>query len=89
VPSKSLSQKKHAVTSRTCCSTERVLPVARPPTKVRYRMMSLVVSVFPAPLSPLTNMDWLRFSPTTALEEREKKMLIDSPYYKKPQAGFS
>lgn len=63
--------RKLKVTSRTCCSTERISPIARPPTKVRYRIMSLVVSVFPAPLSPLTSMDWLWFSLTIALQERE------------------
>jgi hypothetical protein len=47
------------LTPGTCCSTLR-LPVASassaeyPPIHARYCMISLLVSVFPAPLSPLT-----------------------------------
>ena len=38
---------------RTCCSTPLREPPALP-MKARYVMMSLLVSVLPAPLSPLT-----------------------------------
>lgn len=55
------------LTSRTCCSTVRSSRAALPPTKVRYCIISFVVSVLPAPLSPLTRMDWLRDSFTIAL----------------------
>lgn len=47
------------LTSRTCCST--VLPSVPdlPPINARYLISIFVVSVFPAPLSPLTKIDWL------------------------------
>lgn len=54
-------------TSRTCCST--VLPSVpdRPPMNARYLISIFVVSVLPAPLSPLTKMDWLPCSFIIAL----------------------
>ena len=55
------------LTSKTCCST--VLPSVAdlPPMNARYLMSIFVVSVLPAPLSPLTKMDWLPFSFIIAL----------------------
>ena len=47
------------ITSRTCCSTVRPSVAARPPRKARYCINILVVSVFPAPLSPLTSIELL------------------------------
>lgn len=64
------------LTSRTCCSTVLSSVAARPPTKVRYCIISFVVSVFPAPLSPLTNIDWLRASFIMALDYGDKWKLI-------------
>lgn len=59
--------KRNSPTSRTCCST--VLPSVPevPPMKARYRISIFVVSVLPAPLSPLTKMDWLPCSFIIAL----------------------
>lgn len=41
--------------SKICCSTQRVTLQV---TAQRYWRMNLVVSVFPAPLSPLMMHDW-------------------------------
>lgn len=46
-------------TSRTCCSTVRPSTPDRPPRYARYRISIFVVSVLPAPLSPLTRMELL------------------------------
>lgn len=46
-------------TSRTCCSTVRPSVAARPPRKARYCISIFVVSVLPAPLSPLTRIELL------------------------------
>lgn len=54
-------------TPRTCCSTVRPSVAARPPRKARYRISILVVSVLPAPLSPLTRIELLFPSWTIAL----------------------
>lgn len=45
-----------------------------PPTMAKYRMAYLALTVFPAPLSPLTIIDWLRDS----LEQHDKpiKLLV-------------
>lgn len=55
-------------TSRTCCSTVRPSVPDRPPMNARYLMSILVVSVLPAPLSPLTRIAWLAWSLMSALE---------------------
>ena len=55
-------------TSRTCCSTVRPSVPDLPPMNARYLMSIFVVSVLPAPLSPLTNMDWLPWSLISALK---------------------
>lgn len=48
------------ITSRTCCSTDLLpSPSVRPPIKARYCISILVLSVLPAPLSPLTRIAWL------------------------------
>jgi len=60
-------KQKFKLTSKTCCST--VLPSVTdlPPMNARYLMSIFVVSVLPAPLSPLTKMDWLPCSFIIAL----------------------
>ena len=67
-------------TSRTCCSTVRPSVPDLPPMNARYLMSIFVVSVLPAPLSPLTNMDWLPWSLISALKllppKTRKKMPI-------------
>lgn len=55
-------------TSRTCCSTVRPSVPDLPPMNARYLMSIFVVSVLPAPLSPLTKMDWLPWSLISALK---------------------
>lgn len=55
-------------TSRTCCSTVRPSVAFLPPKYARNRISILVVSVLPAPLSPLTRMELLFPSWTMALE---------------------
>ena len=48
-----------ALTSSTCCCTDLPPDWALPPINARYCIRLLVLSVLPAPLSPLTNMAWL------------------------------
>lgn len=55
-------------TSKTCCSTVRPSVPDLPPMNARYLMSIFVVSVLPAPLSPLTNIDWLPCSLIIALK---------------------
>lgn len=61
------TEEKTKLTSKTCCST--VLPSVPdlPPMNARYLMSIFVVSVLPAPLSPLTRIDWLPCSFIIAL----------------------
>lgn len=49
----------NGLASRTCCSTVRPSTPDRPPKCARYLISIFVVSVFPAPLSPLTNIELL------------------------------
>ena len=44
--------------------------VEAPPTVAKYLMVYLALTVFPAPLSPLTMMDWLQPSLEERVDER-------------------
>ena len=67
------------LTSSTCDSTVRPVVLDLPPTPARYSITSFVVSVFPAPDSPLMRMDWLCLHSIMALDPQRHTRVTRQP----------